>query len=120
MAAVEENGDFALTKARLTRLNGGGGRGDHGEARSKTAGAFLQWQAQTATAKLDRNWRGCGGFGAARCGSERKQMEQATRSGRRAGCSRRGQQRQEARGAWQHEQKAGDECHPRVGRFLKR
>ena len=85
MAAVEENGAFALTKARLTRLNGGGGRGDHGEARSKTAGAFLQWRAQTATAKLGRNWRGCGGFGAARCGSERKQMEQATRSGRRAG-----------------------------------
>ena len=36
------------------------------------AGAFLQWRARTVTAMLGRNRRGCGGFGAARCGSERK------------------------------------------------
>ena len=41
MAAVEGNDEFGLTKAQLTWLRGGGGRGDHGEATSGMAGAFL-------------------------------------------------------------------------------
>ena len=40
-----------------------------------------------------------------------RQMEQASASGRRAGCSSRGQQRQDARGVWQHEQESGDGWH---------
>jgi len=55
------NGDFTLTKAQMDRLKGGSGRGDHGEARGKMAGAFLQWRACKATATLGRNWRSCGG-----------------------------------------------------------
>jgi len=31
-----------LTKTQLTRLNGGGGRGDHGEALGELGNAFLQ------------------------------------------------------------------------------
>ena len=45
-------------------------------------------------------------------------MELMTRSGRRAGCSRRGQPCQGVRGAWQREQETGDECHPRGARCL--
>jgi len=55
------NGDFALTKAQMDRLKGGGGRGDHGEARGKMAGVFLQWRGRKATATLGRNSRSCGG-----------------------------------------------------------
>ena len=40
-------------------------------------------------------------------------------SGRRAECSRHGQQRQDGRGAWPARQATGDECHPCVGHFLK-
>ena len=56
-AAVEGNDEFVLTKAQSTRLRGGGGRGDHGEATSEMAGAFLQWRARTATVMLDQQWR---------------------------------------------------------------
>ena len=41
MAAVEENDAFVLTETRLTRLHGGGGRGDHGEAQGEWGNAFL-------------------------------------------------------------------------------
>ena len=53
------NGEYALTKTQTTRLKGGGGRGDHGEARGKMADAFLQWRARKATATLSRQWRSC-------------------------------------------------------------
>ena len=55
------NGEYALTKPQSTWLRGGGGRGDHGEARGKMAGAFLQCRAHKATATLGRNSRSCGG-----------------------------------------------------------
>ena len=42
MAAVEENDEFILTKAQVDRLNGGGGRGDHGEALGEPGNVFLQ------------------------------------------------------------------------------
>jgi len=45
-------------------------------------------------------------------------MELTTRSGRRAGCSRRGQPCQGVRDMWQREQETGDECHPCITRFL--
>ena len=35
------NDEYTLTKTELTRLNGGGGRGDRNEAMNKMAGAFL-------------------------------------------------------------------------------
>ena len=83
-AAVEGNDKFVLTKAHSTRLRGGGGRGDHGEATSEMASTFLQWRAQTATAMLGRQWRMAL---ARRC--ERREMRNgaATRSGRRWGAS---------------------------------
>ena len=52
MAAVEENGDFALTKAQLDRRWGGGGRGDHCEATNEQSNAFSWWRARTTTATL--------------------------------------------------------------------
>ena len=45
-------------------------------------------------------------------------MELTTRSGRCAGCSRRGQPCQGVRGAWQCDQETGNECHPRGAPFL--
>ena len=45
----------------MDRLKGGGGRGDHGEARGKMDGVVLQWRARKATATLGRNWRSYGG-----------------------------------------------------------
>ena len=45
-------------------------------------------------------------------------MELTTRSGRCAGCSRRGQPCQGVRGAWQCDQETGNECHPRGAHFL--
>ena len=41
-AAVGENGEYALTEAQSTRLNGGGDRGEHGEALGERSNAFLQ------------------------------------------------------------------------------
>ena len=49
-----ENGEYALTNARSTWLRGEGGRGDHGEATSGMAVAFLQWRASGAKAE---QWR---------------------------------------------------------------
>ena len=72
MAAVEENRRLALTKARLTRLNGGGGRGDHGEAVDELGNAFLQWRAHKAMVMLGQNWRSYGCFDAACGGGERE------------------------------------------------
>ena len=36
------NDEFVLTKAQVDRLNGGGGRGDHGEALGELGNLFLQ------------------------------------------------------------------------------
>ena len=36
------NDEYMLTLTQLTRLNGGGGRGDHGEALGELGNAFLQ------------------------------------------------------------------------------
>ena len=38
---VGKNGDFILTKAKLARRWGGGGRGKHGEALGELGDAFL-------------------------------------------------------------------------------
>ena len=59
MAAVEENGDFALTKAQLDQRWGGGGRGDHGEATDGLGNSFSQWRACKAMATLGRQWWSC-------------------------------------------------------------
>ena len=42
MAAVGENGEYALTEAQSTRLNGGGDGGEHGEALGERSNTFLQ------------------------------------------------------------------------------
>ena len=68
MAAVEENGDFALTKAQLDRRWGGGGRGDHGEAIDGLGNLLSQWRARTTMAMLGRK-RG------SHCGSALRAVE---------------------------------------------
>jgi len=79
MAVVEGIDGFILTKAQSTWLRGGGGRGDHGEATSGTAGAFLQWRARTAQRCL------VGNGGRRWLSAVRGEMKNglATRSGRR-------------------------------------
>ena len=57
MAAVGENGKYALTEAQTTRLNGGGDGGEHGEATGGRGNAFSRWRARTAVAMLGRQWR---------------------------------------------------------------
>ena len=52
MAAVEENGDSALTKAQMDRRWGGGGRGDHCEATDELGNAFSRGQVREVTAEL--------------------------------------------------------------------
>ena len=54
MAAVEENGDSALTKAQMDRRWGGGGREEHGEATNELADAFLRWHASTSSSESRR------------------------------------------------------------------
>ena len=54
MAVVEENGDFALTKAQLDRRWGGGGREEHDEATNELADAFLRWRASTSSSESRR------------------------------------------------------------------
>ena len=54
MAAVEENDAFALTETRLTRLHGGDGKGDHGEATDELGNAFSWWRARTTTVTRGR------------------------------------------------------------------
>ena len=100
-AAVEGNDKFILTKAQSTRLRGGGGRGDHGEATSEMAGAFLQWPARTATAMLGRQRRTAL---ARRC--ERREMRKwSVDSVRQAlGGFMTRPARQDVHGAWQHVQ----------------
>ena len=60
----------------------------------------------------------CGGSALRAVKAKEKQMKQAIRSDRRAGCSCRGQQRQDARDAWQHEQKSGNGWQTRGVRCL--
>ena len=59
MAAVEENGDSALTKAQMDRRWGGRGRGDHGEALGELGNVFSQRRARKVTATHGRQWRSC-------------------------------------------------------------
>ena len=68
--------DYALTQPQSPRLKGGGGRGDHGDASSEMAGAFLQRRASEAKAE---QWR------AAALSAVRGEMKNglATWSGRR-------------------------------------
>ena len=54
----------------MTRLRGGGGGEEHGEAMDELADAFLQWRARKAMAKLGRQWRSYCGSVAARGGGE--------------------------------------------------
>ena len=61
----------------------------------------------------DRQWRSYSGSALRAVEEKEKQMERTSASGRRAGCSSHGQQRQDARGAWQREQKSGDGWHTR-------
>ena len=82
MAAVEGNCDFALTKAQLDRRWGGGGRGDHGEARSEMAGAFLQRRACKMMAMLGREWRTAVDSAQRVEKARGKRMGQAVHSGR--------------------------------------
>ena len=82
MAAVEGNCDFALTKAQLDRRWGGEGRGDHGEASSEMAGAFLQRRVCTTTATLGRDWRTAVDSVLRAEMARGKRMGQAVRSGR--------------------------------------
>ena len=57
MAAVGKNGEYALTEARLTRVNGEGGRGEYGEVTDERGNAFSRWRARTAMATRGRQWR---------------------------------------------------------------
>ena len=43
LSGEDENGDFALTVARLALLMRRGGRGEHGEANCKTEAAMAWW-----------------------------------------------------------------------------
>ena len=52
-----ENGEYALTKARSTRLRGGGGGGDHGVALGELGNALSRWRARTTTMMCGRQWR---------------------------------------------------------------
>ena len=65
------------------------------------ADAFLQWRACKVMAKLGQEWRSCCGLSLRAVEAKEMQMKLMTRSGRRVGCSCRGQQRQDARGTWQ-------------------
>ena len=82
MAVVEEKRRFALTKAQLDRRWGGEGRGDHGEARSEMAGAFLQRRACTTTATLGRERRAAADSVLCAEKARGKRMERRVRSGR--------------------------------------
>ena len=59
MVAVEENDAFVLTETRLTRLHGGDGKGDHGEATDELGNTFSWWRACMAMATLGWKWRSC-------------------------------------------------------------
>ena len=70
MAAVEENDTFVLTK---TRLHGGDGKGDHGEATDELGNAFSWWRARTTTATLGRKRGSC--CGSALCAMEAREKQ---------------------------------------------
>ena len=82
MAAVEENGDFALTKAQLDRRWGGGGRGDHCEATNELSNAFSWWRVRTTMVTLGQKQGSCCGS-MLRAVEAREAMERRVRSGRR-------------------------------------
>jgi len=100
-----ENGEYTLTKTRLTHLNC---RGDHGEATDELGNAFSRWRARTTTATRGWQWRSCCSVVAELQASGGKANGAGESVGRRAGFSCRGQQRQDAHGAWPAQQKAGD------------
>ena len=52
-----ENGEYALTKARSTRLRGGGGGGDHGAALGELGNTLSRWRARTMATMRGRQWR---------------------------------------------------------------
>jgi len=83
MAAVEENDAFVLTETRLTRLHGGDGKGDHGEATDELGNAFSRWRARTTTATLGRKWGSCCGSALRAVEAREKQWSRRVRSGRR-------------------------------------
>ena len=46
LSGEDENGDFALTVARLARLMHRGGRGEHGKANCKMEAAMAWWSGR--------------------------------------------------------------------------
>ena len=46
LSSEDENGDFALTVARLALLTRQGGRGEHGEANYKMEAAMVWWSGR--------------------------------------------------------------------------
>ena len=96
----------------MDRLNGGGGRGDHGEALGEWGNAFLLRRMSKARAKVRPAMAdGCGL--ALRAGKAKEgQMEQATRSGKRWPSS----------GAWMRDVVASveHECHAASGSYTGR
>ena len=85
MAAVGENGKYALTEAQSTRLNGGGDGGEHGEATGGRGNTFSRWHARTAAAMLGRQWRTAELSSLRAVGGEEKRNGTASAFGRRAG-----------------------------------
>ena len=77
------NDEYMLTTTQLTRLNGGGGRGDHDEALGELGNAFLQRRGSLARAKARPAMAdGCGSALRAVKAKE-KRIEQVSASGRR-------------------------------------
>ena len=74
-------GDYALTQPQSPRLKGGGGRGDHGDASSEMADAFLQ--RRTSGAKAEQ-WRAAAARLLRAVGGEEKRNGTASAFGRRA------------------------------------
>ena len=82
MAVVEENDAFVLTETRLTRLHGGDGKGDHGEATDELGNAFSWWRTRTTMAMLGREWWTAVDSALRAEKARGKRMGQAVRSGR--------------------------------------
>ena len=100
MAAVGENGKYALTEAQLTRLNGGGDGGEHGEATGGRGNAFSRWLARTAAAMLGRQWRTAELSSLRAVGGEEKRNGTGECVGQARGVLKTRLRRQEAHGAW--------------------
>ena len=88
MAAVEENDAFVLTETRLTRLHGGDGKGDHGEATDELGNAFSWWRACTTMVTHGREWRTAADSVLRAEKARGKQWGRRVRSGRRWPSSR--------------------------------